>query len=147
MAIDERTRHEMYSGLEEKLGSPVADALMAHLPPVGWADVATKQDIAALEAVTRLEIGSIEHDVGSLKQAVASVKDEVASLKQGVASVKDEVASVKQDVSSVKQDVASVKQDLVMVNERLAEIHRLMLWLFSTQLALTGLMIGIAKVT
>ncbi len=133
MAIDERTRHEMYSGLEEKLGSPVADALMAHLPPVGWADVATKQDIAALEAVTRLEIGSIEHDVGSLKQAVASVKDEVAS--------------VKQDLASVKQDVASVKQDLVVVNERLAEIHRLMLWLFSTQLALTGLMIGIAKVT
>ena len=126
MAIDERTRHEMYSGLEEKLGSPVADALMAHLPPVGWADVATKQDIAALEAVTRLEIGSIEHDVGSLKRAVASVKDEVAS---------------------VKQDVASVKQDLVVVNERLGEIHRLMLWLFSTQLALTGLMIGIAKVT
>ena len=133
MAIDERTRHEMYSGLEEKLGSPVADALMAHLPPVGWADVATKQDIAALEAVTRLEIGSIEHDVGSLKQEVASVKDEVAS--------------VKQDVASVKQDVASVKQDLVVVNERLGEIHRLMLWLFSTQLALTGLMIGIAKVT
>ena len=126
MAIDERTRHEMYSGLEEKLGSPVADALMAHLPPVGWAHVATKQDIAALEAVTRLEIGSIEHDVGSLKQEVASLKDEVAS---------------------VKQDVASVKQDLVVVNERLGEIHRLMLWLFSTQLALTGLMIGIAKVT
>ena len=133
MAIDERTRHEMYSGLEEKLGSPVADALMAHLPPVGWADVATKQDIAALEAVTRLEIGSIEHDVGSLKQEVASLKDEVAS--------------VKQEVASVKQDVASVKQDLVVVNERLGEIHRLMLWLFSTQLALTGLMIGIAKVT
>ena len=38
----------MYSGLEEKLGPEVADALMAHLPPVGWADVATKQDLAAL---------------------------------------------------------------------------------------------------
>ncbi len=126
MAIDERTRHEMYSGLEEKLGSPVADALMAHLPPVGWADVATKQDIAALEAVTRFEIGSIERDVGSLKQAVVSLNDEVVL---------------------VKQDVALVKQDLVVVNERLGAIHRLMLWLFSTQLALTGLMIGIAKVT
>ena len=48
MAVDERTRHEMYSGLEEKLGPDVADALMAHLPPVGWADVATKQDLADL---------------------------------------------------------------------------------------------------
>ena len=49
MAIDERTRHEMYLGLEQLLGPQVADALMEHLPPVGWADVATKRDLAALE--------------------------------------------------------------------------------------------------
>jgi hypothetical protein len=47
--IDERTRHEMYLGLEEKLGTAVADALMAHLPPIGWADVATKHDLDELE--------------------------------------------------------------------------------------------------
>ena len=49
MQIDERTRHEMYLGLEEKLGTAVADALMAHLPPIGWADVATKHDLEELE--------------------------------------------------------------------------------------------------
>jgi hypothetical protein len=80
MAIDERTRHEMYSGLEQKLGADVADALMAHLPPVGWADVATKQDVERLEA-------------------------------------------------------------------RVGDVHRLMLWLFTTQLAVVGVMIAIAKVT
>jgi hypothetical protein len=77
VAIDERTRHEMYSGLEEKLGASVADALMAHLPPVGWADVATKQDLEA-------------------------------------------------------------------VNRRLDELHRLVLWLFSTQIALVGLVFTVA---
>lgn len=49
MPIDERTRHEMYLGLEEKLGATVADALMQHLPPLGWADVATKRDLEQLE--------------------------------------------------------------------------------------------------
>ena len=47
--IDERTRHEMYLGLEQKLGTLVADAVMQHLPPIGWADVATKHDLAGLE--------------------------------------------------------------------------------------------------
>ena len=47
--IDERTRHEMYLGHEEKLGTLVADAVMQHLPPIGWADVATKHDLAGLE--------------------------------------------------------------------------------------------------
>jgi hypothetical protein len=49
MLIDERTRREMYERLEEVLGAETADALMAHLPPVGWAEVATKADLSSLE--------------------------------------------------------------------------------------------------
>ena len=85
MVVDERMRHEMYSGLEEKLGPDVADALMAHLPPVGWADVATKQDLAALD------------------------------------------------------------QQFGHMNTRFDEFHRLTLWMFSTQIAMVGLVFAIAK--
>jgi hypothetical protein len=93
MSIDERTRHEMYSGLEEKLGASVADALMAHLPPVGWADVATKQDLAHLGE--RLD---------------------------------------------------GMNRRFAHLEARIADVHRLMLWLFTTQLAVVGVMIAIAKV-
>lgn len=49
MAVDERSRHELYRRLDEVLGPEVATTLIEHLPPVGWADVATKHDLAALE--------------------------------------------------------------------------------------------------
>ena len=91
MGVDERARHEMYSGLEEKLGTKVADALMAHLPPSGWAEVATRYDLEALSASTTRQF---EH-----------------------------------------------------VNGRLDELHRLMLWLFSTQLALVGIVLTVAKLS
>ena len=45
MAIDERTRHQLFLRLEEVLGDEEANTLMEHLPPVGWADVATKRDL------------------------------------------------------------------------------------------------------
>jgi len=48
MAIDERSRHEMYLRLEATLGAEAAATLMEHLPPVGWADVATKRDLDQL---------------------------------------------------------------------------------------------------
>jgi len=51
--IDERQRHELYRGVEELLGTERADTLMSLLPPVGWADVATKDDIRLVQADLR----------------------------------------------------------------------------------------------
>jgi hypothetical protein len=55
MAIDERARHELYLRLEEHLGPEAATTLMEHLPPVGWADVATKRDLDQLADRLRAE--------------------------------------------------------------------------------------------
>jgi hypothetical protein len=49
MAISEESRHHLYQRLEEVLGPAEATVLMEHLPPVGWADVATKRDLDVLE--------------------------------------------------------------------------------------------------
>ena len=49
VAVSEESRHHLYQRLEEVLGSKEATVLMEHLPPVGWADVATKRDLDALE--------------------------------------------------------------------------------------------------
>lgn len=48
MPVDEDSRHALYLKLEEILGRREATTLMEHLPPVGWADVATKRDIEHL---------------------------------------------------------------------------------------------------
>ena len=50
MAITEESRHRMYQRLEEVLGREQAATLMEHLPPVGWADVATKRDLDVLRS-------------------------------------------------------------------------------------------------
>jgi hypothetical protein len=63
MAIDERSRHEMYLKLEEVLGPEAAATMMEHLPPVGWADVATKRDLEHL--AMRLE-GKLDSFEGKL---------------------------------------------------------------------------------
>jgi hypothetical protein len=56
MAIDERARHELYLRLERHLGAEAASTLMEHLPPVGWADVATKRDLDHLAALTQRDL-------------------------------------------------------------------------------------------
>ena len=57
MAIDERARLQLFQKLEEKLGRDEADTLMGLLPSVGWAEVATKHDLAILKGdLEQLEI-------------------------------------------------------------------------------------------
>lgn len=60
MAIDERARHELHRKLEQVLGADEAATLMSHLPAVGWADVATKHDLAQLEERMNLRFQSME---------------------------------------------------------------------------------------
>jgi hypothetical protein len=61
MSVDEHQRHRLYNRVVEVLGPEEADILMAHLPPGGYPNLATKQDLLELERRLRLEI------VGELK--------------------------------------------------------------------------------
>lgn len=60
MAISEESRHRLYGRLEELLGREEATTLMEHLPPVGWADVATKRDLDHLAETIRGELAVLE---------------------------------------------------------------------------------------
>src|SRR2546425_727465 len=65
MVLDERSRYQLYLRLEEALGPDAATTLMEHLPPLGWADVATKRDLdvglGALEHRLELRFEALEH--------------------------------------------------------------------------------------
>jgi len=56
MAVDERHRLQLADAAKRAFGDDAGITLMELLPPVGWADVATKQDIARVEEqIARLE--------------------------------------------------------------------------------------------
>jgi len=56
MAVGQRERRELQEALVNAIGAQPADSLIEYLPPVGWADVATKHDLDVLTArVDKLE--------------------------------------------------------------------------------------------
>jgi hypothetical protein len=61
VAITEETRHHLYQRLEEALGPEEASTLMEHLPPVGWADVATRHDLEHLEQRMAHRFSAMDH--------------------------------------------------------------------------------------
>jgi hypothetical protein len=56
VAVTEESRYQLFQRFEEMLGREGVSTLMELLPPVGWADVATKRDLDHLHAVLDAKI-------------------------------------------------------------------------------------------
>ena len=70
MVVDDRSRYELHQKLDQVLGTEAASTLMAHLPPVGWADVATKHDLAQRDERLELRLAVTDARIGTLNEAV-----------------------------------------------------------------------------
>ena len=77
MAVDERSRLQLADAAKQALGDEAGITLMELLPPVGWADVATKQDLGHLEALMDARFGGVERRLDALERLEGKV-DEVA---------------------------------------------------------------------
>ena len=63
MPVDDRTRLNLHRKLEAALGREEADTLMAHLPPVTWNEVATKDDLDTLRATLRSDMRTLSAEL------------------------------------------------------------------------------------
>lgn len=79
MAITEADRLFMHEGLRECMTEKVADLLMEHLPPTGWADVARVQDLNHLQKNMNLQFDAVRSQVTSLEKTMNSKFESVAN--------------------------------------------------------------------
>jgi hypothetical protein len=64
---DERRRHQLYQELGGLLTQDSVDELMNYLPPVGWADVATKADLGILRGDIEALRAELKGDMAKLE--------------------------------------------------------------------------------
>jgi len=128
--IDERMRHELFLRLEGVLGPEEASTLMEHLPPVGWADVATKHDLDSLRVF-------MKQDVDLLR----------ADMSHEFALVRADMAGMRGESSSIRGDIAGLRTEFVTHAMLHAEVNRLLLWLFPTLLTALALVFAVSKLS
>lgn len=78
--VDEAARHALYRSLEAAIGPEATGTMMTLLPPVGWAEVATKDDLRQLEARLDGRIDSLEHRLGGrMDQRMAELESRLTA--------------------------------------------------------------------
>jgi hypothetical protein len=134
VAITEEARHRMYQRLEEVLGPEQAATLMEHLPPVGWADVATKRDIDELRVATNRDINELRvatnRDINELRVATNRDIDELGAATKG-------------EFDGIRSDVKDLGNVLRLEFAR--GLNRQTLALMATNMTLVGLVLAAAR--
>jgi hypothetical protein len=82
MTVDERNRLQLAEAAKRILGDDEGITLMELLPPVGWADVATKQDLAALEGRIDARFDRVDARFASLDQRFELMEHKVLGIME-----------------------------------------------------------------
>jgi hypothetical protein len=113
----ERQRHILHEELNQYLTPLSTDELMDYLPPVGWADVATKADLGiirnemdALRAELRGDNAELRGEIKALR---SEVRGEIGALRSEVRGEIDLLRSeVRGEIDSLRSEIAVVRSDL-----------------------------------
>jgi hypothetical protein len=89
MSVSEPARHHLYEAARTgDWDDQAAEALMSLLPSVGWADVATKSDLTALENSLRAEL---HREIGLLHREIGLVRGEIGLLRGDLGLVRGDL--------------------------------------------------------
>ena len=119
MSTNDKARLELHRRLEAVLGAEEASTLMSHLPPVTWDQVATKDDLRALEASLRSDISV----------SASGLRAEMADLR----------TELRTDMAELRTGLATLRTD---ISDAIARQTR---WMLGVALALTSVMITVTQ--
>ena len=112
MVVDDRSRHELYRRLEEVLGLEAATTLIEHLPPVSWADVATKGDLAALEQRLELRFDRIDDRFSRIDGRFSRLDDRFAQIDERFSRVDEQFSRVDDGFSRVNDRFTALDEHI-----------------------------------
>jgi len=110
MPVSEEERLALLSRLTETLGADAARTLMESLPPTHWDQIATKDDLRALEE--RL-VQKFTSEVNKVKSGLAElsgrVDGEFGRIDGKFASVRGEISEVRGEVRELRGDIKELR--------------------------------------
>ena len=149
MSVTEGHRLALHEAASQHWGRDVAVTLMEMLPPSGWGDVATRQQLDALESRINVKLESLELRMDSRFTAIDAEFDG----KFTAIDARFEAIDLRFDAIDARFDATDERTDLKLatlesrIGTQLAIGHRqLMQWTVGTMIAMTGVFAALVSI-
>ena len=113
MPASEEERLALLSRLTETLGADAARTLMESLPPTHWDQIATKDDLRALEErLVHKFTGEMHKFTGEFAKINGRVDGEFGKVYGELANVRGEIKEVRGEVKEVRGEVRELRGEI-----------------------------------
>ena len=120
MVMTETQRTTLYSQLTDAIGQDAARTLMEQLPPTGWDQVATKEDVKTSEKMLLREIRASETRVmGELKESEGRLMIQIADSESRLGTRIDETNT---RIDGMNTRIDSMNTRIDETNRELSEL-------------------------
>lgn len=86
MSMTEADRHEIYELIKQHSSDRIVNNVMSMFPSVGWADVATKTDLAALRSEFRGGMSEVRSEVGRIDARIVRLDSRLDVMRSDLLS-------------------------------------------------------------
>ena len=142
MSVTESERHQLFTWFEEHMGRERAATMMNLVPPVGWAEVATRHDLDELDGRLTTRIDALESKLDARFEALESRFDALESKFE----YKFEALGYRFDANDAKFESLEHRIDTKLERMRSELMRTFGTWLFASQaavIAAIGVMIAL----
>ena len=124
MPASEEERLALLSRLTETLGADAARTLMESLPPTHWDQIATKDDLRALEErLVNKFTGEMHKITGEFAKINGRVDGEFGKVYGELANVRGEIKEVRGEVKEVRGEVKEVRGEVRELRGEIKELR------------------------
>ena len=124
MPASEEERLALLSRLTETLGADAARTLMESLPPMHWDQIATKDDLRALEErLVHKFMGEMHKFTSGLAEINGRVDGEFGKVYGEFANVRGEIKEVRGEVKEVRGEVKEVRGEVRELRGEIKELR------------------------
>ncbi len=116
MTTSDADRNELYNALRDKLGLDQTSTLMSLLPPDGWRELATKDDVrlsaAEIRAELHTELGQVRGVLAEIKADVSELRGEFGGLRGEFGGLRGEFGELRGEFGELRGEFGELRGEL-----------------------------------
>ena len=142
MSSHEADRLNLHQTLRGLMPEDVADILMAHLPPVGWSNVATKDDINLLRAEMNQRFGFVDEKFKQIDARFTTIDERFKQIDARFDQIDARLDRVDSRLDQIDARLDRVDARFDRLETKIDQLASMKRYVITTGISLAALILG-----